>query len=102
MLYVIYVSSIPSEGKGLIGFILMAGLNTREGRLDTWLSMMGICSWLQPRWEYMHFHPLLAELGEEALTHKEILGAWLTIYGVRILKSFDMIVRGKLYCTHHH
>lgn len=23
-------------------------------------------NWLQPRWEYMHYHPLLEELGESA------------------------------------
>ena len=30
-------------------------------------------NWLQPRWEYMHYHPLLAELGESALPK---MGVW--------------------------
>jgi GNAT superfamily N-acetyltransferase len=30
-------------------------------------------NWLQPRWEYMHYHPLIEELGESALIK---IGVW--------------------------
>ena len=41
--------------------------------IDTYQPGDQHANWLQPRWEYMHYHPLLDELGESALAK---IGVW--------------------------
>lgn len=54
-------------------------------------------NWLQPRWEYMHYHPLLEELGESALTK---IGVWETGGNIVSVAHFEHVL-GEVYFQVH-
>jgi len=54
-------------------------------------------NWLQPRWEYMHYHPLLEELEESALTN---IGVWESDGSIVAVAHFEHAL-GEVYFQIH-
>jgi len=54
-------------------------------------------NWLQPRWEYMHYHPLIKELGESALTN---IGVWESDGNIVAVAHFEHVL-GEVYFQVH-
>lgn len=54
-------------------------------------------NWLQPRWEYMHYHPLLKELGESVLAN---IGVWESDGSIVAVAHFEHAL-GEVYFQIH-
>lgn len=54
-------------------------------------------NWPQPRWEYMHYHPLLKELGESVLTN---IGVWESDGSIVAVTHFEHAL-GEVYFQIH-
>jgi GNAT superfamily N-acetyltransferase len=65
--------------------------------IDTYCPGTKHDNWPQPRWEYMHYHPLLEELGESALTN---IGVWESDGSIVAVAHFEHAL-GEVYFQIH-